>query len=413
MTETKFPSAFLKRRASGRIIAGHPWVYEGEIDRIEGKAAAGCEIDVRDNRGRFVGRGIYNPASSILVRIYSRAEGELLDEAFIHRRLCSALRRRASFLGCGGAREANPNDLLKCLPQACRLMWSEADLCPGLILDRYGDACVMQTLALGVERWKRMIADYLTGSLGFKLVVERNDVHSRRHEGLDQVKGILAGEDPVVRNVIVGSALMEIDLLEGQKTGAYLDQVDNYQFIKAIAGGRRVLDAFCYQGGFALHAALGGAASVIAVDLSESALQTAKRNAILNGVEGRIEWRCANIFDMLHASAKEGVVFDLIVLDPPSFTRSRDRIPDAARGYKEINLRALSMLGEGGLLATFCCSHHVDSAVFRDLVLDAAFDARKRLLLRQVFSQAQDHPIVPAVPETEYLKGFLFEVMAD
>jgi len=407
------PAAFLKRRAAGRIAAGHPWLYKGEIERIEGGAATGCEIDVRDEGGRFVGRGIYNGASSISVRIFSRVEGEALDEAFLERRLRGALRRRASLFGVRDVDPDNQQDLLRRLPETCRLVWSEADLCPGLVIDRYGDACVIQTLSIGVERWKGLLTDLLVRRFGFRLVVERNDVPVRRREGLDQVKGILTGDGPAVRRVRVGSAVMEIDLMEGQKTGAYLDQVESYGIIRDEAGGRRVLDAFCYQGAFAIHAALGGAESVLAVDMSEEALNAARRNAEINGVVSRITWKCANVFDFLHAAAKEGGTYDLIVLDPPSFTRSKDRVPEAARGYKEINLRALSMLREGGLLATFCCSHHVDADVFRGIALDAAFDAGKQLLLRRVFRQAPDHPILPAVPETEYLKGFLFEVMPD
>jgi 23S rRNA (cytosine1962-C5)-methyltransferase len=240
--------------------------------------------------------------------------------------------------------------------------------------------------------------------------MERNDVPSREFEGLLPQKGWLVGSGEARRVVALGLAKMDVDLLEGQKTGEYLDQIANQMSVGALAKGRRVLDCFTYHGGFALHAALNGAASVEAVDISENAIAMCRRNAELNG-PAKVTWLAANVFDDLNARVKARAQFDLVVLDPPSFTRSRAKLEEALRGYKEINLRAFKLLSPGGLLATFCCSHHVDGETFRAVVLDAAFDAHKILRLRGVFGQPPDHPIIPAIPETEYLKGYLFEVV--
>ena len=241
-------------------------------------------------------------------------------------------------------------------------------------------------------------------------IVERNDVSSRAFEGLPLQKGFLFGEPNPVRAIGMGEAKFEVDLLQGQKTGAYLDQIANQQLVGRLARGRRVLDCFTYQGGFALHAALAGAAHVEAWDVSEDAVRACRRNAELNGAS-QVVWKTANVFDELKTIQRANRGFDLIILDPPSFTRSREKLQDALRGYKEIHLRALQLLAPGGLLATFCCSHHVDAETFRAVILDAAFDAHKLLRLRQILSQSPDHPIIPAIPETEYLKGFLFQIV--
>ena len=390
--------AFLKERCLGRIFAGHPWVYESDIQRFDKPPADGGEIIARTVTGGFISAGFYNSKSKIPIRLYSRTKGEKLDEAFFRSRLKAAMALRLQVSG------------LSACPSTFRVVWSEADFLPGLIVDRYEDAWVIQTLTLAMDQRKDMIVSLLQELFGAKAIVERNDVPSREHEGLPLKKGWLVGTGDSKRVVTLGRGRFEVDLLAGQKTGEYLDQVANQMAVGALTNGRKVLDCFSYHGGFAIQAALNGAASVHAVDISEDAVAIGRRNAELNGL-AQVTWKAANVFDDLNARVKAGEAFDVVVLDPPSFTKSRARLEEALRGYKEINLRAFKLLPPGGLLATFGCSHHVDVETFRAVVLDAAFDAHKILRLRGVFGQPADHPVIPAIPETEYLKGFLFEVV--
>jgi len=387
--------AFLKDQSLGRILAGHPWVYTKDILKVEKAPEDGGEIVVRRQDGGYVATGFYNSKSRIPVRIFSRAK-EHLDDALLARRIQEAHALRQKW--CGDK-----------LPEAYRAIWSEADFLPGLIVDRYGDATVFQTLTLGMEQRKKEIVRSLRDLFSPTTLIERNDVGSREYEGLTQTKQLLFGEASV-KSVVMGKVRMEIDLVEGQKTGSYLDQIANHVAVGEISRGRRVLDCFTYHGGFALHAAKAGAASVEAWDISEPAIEACRRNSKLNDLPS-IQWKAVNVFDELNARQKSHAPYDLIVLDPPSFTRSRAKLDDALRGYKEIHLRALKLLPPGGLLATFCCSHHVDAETFRAVVLDAAFDARKMLRWRRAYFQSWDHPVLPAIPETEYLKGFLFEVV--
>ncbi len=397
-------NAFLRERSLGRIMSGHPWVYASDILRTDGGVEDGAEVTVRSAQGVLVGTGFANSKSKIPVRIFSR-KAEELDKVFFRRRILAARDWRRSAVVSSGLPLAADG-----LPEGCRLFWSEADFLPGLIVDRYGDALVIQTLTLGLDQRREILLDLLQEIFQPSLMVERNDAPSRQFEGLPPRKGIVRGEGSPVREVRLGWIKLEVDLLEGHKTASYLDQVENHVRIGELAKGLRVLDCFSYQGGFALHAAKGGAARVEAVDLSETALATARRNGERNALPD-VEWKTANVFDDLNARLRAKENFDLVVLDPPSFTRTRERLPEALRGYKEIHLKALRLLGPGGLLATFCCSHHVSAETFRAVALDAAFDAHRTLRLVRAFPQAADHPIIPAIPETEYLKGFLFQVV--
>jgi len=431
--------AFLKERSLGRIVAGHPWVYESDLAGLEKAPADGGEITVRTENGRYVGDGFYNSRSRIPIRVFSRSK-ESLDEAFFRKRILEAKALRENWHDVEGE---SRNDLLPAtpavdrdspveagrpgplrrqataptfsgpsLPPACRLVWSEADFLPGLIVDCYGDALVVQTLTLALDQRKDVMVELLKEIYQPSMIVERNDVSSRAFEGLPLQKSILWGEQNSVRRVVMGGVEFEIDLIQGQKTGAYLDQIANQQQVEQLARGKRVLDCFAYHGGFALHTALGGASHIEAWDVSEEAVRVCRRNTELNPtIAGQVIWKTANAFDEFKVVQRANRRFDLIILDPPSFTRSREKLSDALRGYKEIHLRALQLLDPGGLLATFCCSHHVDAETFRAVILDAAFDARKLLRLRQTFSQSCDHPIIPAIPETEYLKGFLFQIV--
>ncbi len=289
-------------------------------------------------------------------------------------------------------------------------MWSESDALPGLIVDRYGDHLVLQTLTLAMDMRRDLIVAALIETLKPTSIVERNDAPVRIAEGLEQRVSVLHGEAPAPFALNIGGLDFEMDLMRGQKTGFYLDQVDSYAAVARHANGRRVLDCFANQGAFALACAKAGAASVLAVEISEDACGNIRGNAARNGLA--VDVRAENAFDFLKAadSGGERAPFDLIILDPPSFTRSKGKLEDALRGYKEIHLRALKLLAPDGMLATFCCSHHVSREHFLGTINDATVDAKRTLRQIATFSQAADHPIIPTLPETEYLKGFLFEL---
>lgn len=388
------PSVILKTGKERRLIAGHCWVYAGEIAKITGDPTDGDVVDIRDHKERFLGRGLLNRHSVITVRRFTMQKEEF-DKAFLRQRIEAALEYR---------RERGVGD-------AFRLVFSEADLLPGLIVDKYGDYLVLQALTLGIDRRKPQIVELLRAMLEPKAIVERSDVPTRKLEGLEETKGVLVGETDGWTRLQLPEFSIEVNLLEDQKTGFFLDQRINYAEVGQLCAGARVLDCFSYHGAFALAAAKAGAESVEAVETSESAVARARKNAELNGLTGKIEFICANAFDVLKKYDSEKRQFDVIVLDPPSFTRTKQNVGDALRGYKEINLRALKTLSAGGVLATFSCSHHIGSELFKAVVLDAAADARKTLRLLKFLTQSPDHPILPAIPETEYLKGFLLQVV--
>lgn len=380
-------------RPRARLFHGHDWVHDNEVLKVTGSPADGDVIGLKDQRDRFLGSAIYNSRSKIPARRFSRQKQDL-DADFFLRRLRMAAEYR---------------DRLGIDPAARREVWSESDGLPGLIIDRYGDCAVLQTLTLAMDRRKELIADALVEVTGARCVIERNDAPVRRAEGLELHTGVLRGEAPEPFEVRLGGARFQIALPGGQKTGLYLDQADNYGLVAAHAKGRRVLDCFSNQGGFALACALAGAKEVTAVDISAEACAAIHNNAKRNGVD--VSALEANAFDWLKESSACETEFDLVVLDPPTFTRDRSRLNDALRGYKEIHLRAASLLGNGGLLATFCCSHHVPGPVFLEAILDAMVDARRTVRVREHYFQRADHPVVLGLPESSYLKGFLLEMM--
>ena len=370
----------IKPRA--RIFHGHDWVYSTEILKAYGDPQPGETVTLKDGKDRLLGSAIYNPQSQIVARRFSRRRQDL-DVDFFRRRISQAI----------AYRERRGVDV-----RLCRLVWSESDGLPGVIVDRYGDALVVQTLTLAMDRRKSLLVDVLVSPV-------------RRAEGMETVSGLLYGALPEGGVSFETNGLhFSPDLLAGQKTGFYLDQVDNYQAVAAVARGRRVLDCFTNQGAFALACARAGAQSVAAVEISAEAIATARRNGERNGLTG-IQWQESNVFDLLPAEERRGAQYDLIILDPPSFTKSKNRLDDALRGYKEIHLRALKLLADDGLLATFCCSHHVNQTDFRGMIVDAAVDAKRNVRQLARYSQSADHPIVPTLPETEYLQGYLFEAM--
>jgi 23S rRNA (cytosine1962-C5)-methyltransferase len=374
-----------------RIFHGHDWVYSSEVQKIFGKPEPGEVISLKDFRDRPLGTAIYNPDSQIVARRISRRKQEL-DAEFFDRRLRRALALRGSM--------AFPEPVY-------RLAWSEADGLPGVVIDRYGDCLVLQTLTLAMDRRRDLIVDALRGIFGEVTVIERNDSSIRKAEGLEPRTGILAGSWNGPLTLTINGLVQEIDLMEGQKTGLYLDQLDNYAAVGAMAKGKHVLDCFCNQGGFALHAARGGAASVLALDISGAAVEATRANAARNGLT--LEAQEANVFDFLKAAEAEERKYDLVILDPPSFTKSRKAVGDALRGYKEIHLRALKLLGPDGILSTYCCSHHVSEREFSDIIAEASVDAKRTLRVVSRHTQRRDHPVILTLPETAYLKGWTFQ----
>jgi 23S rRNA (cytosine1962-C5)-methyltransferase len=386
-------SAALVINPRSRIFHGHEWIYSSEIKAIQGEAEPGGVVSLKDVKGRPMGSAIYNPKSQIVARRFSYRKQDL-DYEFFLRRIDRAINYRHSLP----------------LDQAlCRLVWSESDGLPGLIVDRYGDYLVIQTNTLAMAQRQDLIVDALKELLKPKCIIERNDSPIRKAEGLEMTKSVLFGETPLAFRVLSNGLHFSVDLMEGQKTGLYLDQLDNYAHVAKLAKGRRVLDCFTNQGGFAQACALAGAKEVVAVDVSESAIVSTLQNAKDAGV--RITARAENCFDFLKAAEKREEKYDLIILDPPSFTKSKMTLGDAMRGYKEIHLRALKMLEPGGILASFTCSHHVNAGEFRVMIMGAAVDTKRTLRVRQMFTQRADHPILTGIPETEYLRGGAYEVL--
>lgn len=390
------PCVVLAPNLRHRVLEGHLWIYRSEIQPVADPIVDGDTVDVVDVQHRFIGRGYYNSLSQIVVRVLAREPVDL-DEAFFRRRLEQALAYRER--RCPGR-------------AARRLVHSEADLLPGLIVDQYGDFLVLQTTTLGMDRLKPLWVRLLKERLAPRAIIERNDTAVRRLEGLPAQQGVLAGATDGLVRVCVGKAEFVCNLFDPHKTGLYLDQQENYERVAGMVGpGMRVLDVFCHQAGFAIHALLAGAAEALAVDSSESSLALARQSAEYSGVGNRIQWVAENAFDVLRKYQKEGRLFDLVILDPPSFTRTRKAVSEARRGYKEIHVRALRLLAPGGCLATFCCSHHVSAGLFHDIILEAARDVGVILRRDLILGAGADHPVLPALPETEYLKGYGMTVL--
>ncbi len=386
------PTLSIQPRA--RIYHGHVWVYATEIKGRFGEPKPGDVVQLQDARGKPMGSAIYNPQSQISARLFSYRRQDL-DLDFFKRRIERALKVRT---------DAGVDT------QLCRVVWSESDGLPGVVVDRYGDHLVLQTLTLAMAMRQELIVQALCEVLAPKSIVQRNEGGVRKAEGLEQIKGVIHGECPAPFVVRHQGSAFHVDVIEGQKTGLYLDQLDNYQHVAALAKGRRVLDCFSNQGGFAQACSLAGASEVTAVDISESATAVAKENAVISGA--KVNFIAANCFDFLKHQESSGATYDLIILDPPSFTKTKASVKDAMRGYKEIHLRALKMLQPGGIMATFSCSHHVSTGEFHESISDAAVDARKTLRRVAIYGQRPDHPILATIPETEYLVGYAYEVIA-
>ena len=383
----------LRKTRETRVRGGHPWIYASEIEKVEGTFENGDIVDVADYRGKFIGRGFYNPQSQISLRILTRND-EPCDRDFFARRIQEAWDYRR----------------LLCDPMSCRLIYSESDFLPGLVVDKFADVLVLQSLSLGIERLKDMICDLLMEIVQPAGIWERSDVPVRRLEGLEQTTGLLRGEVPDEVEMVENGIRFLVDVKRGQKTGFFLDQKQNRATLEPLCRDARVLDCFCHNGSFSLHAAKYGASSVLGVDISEEALEVARRNAALNGYDN-VTFEAHNCFDLLHELTDAGEKFDLVILDPPAFTKNKAAVQSAIRGYKEINLRGLKLVRPGGFLVTCSCSQHMLPEMFQDVINQAARDAKKRIRLVEYRTQGYDHPILPQSVETKYLKTMIIQVM--
>ena len=408
-TTRSYPAYTVTKKAELSIVQGHPWVYADEItDAPETQPENGALVDVLSQKGRYLGTGFLSLASKIRVRLLSRNANDTFDEAFWQRRFEYAWAYRKTVL--------RPEDLT-----CCRVIFGEADQMPGLTVDRFGTVLVAQILSVGMEVRKEQLLPLLARVLradGQQIdgIYQRNDAALRDKEGLEQGKAWLEipGEQhpaSTETEICENGVYYNVDFENGQKTGFFLDQKFNRRAVANIARGKTVLDCFTHTGSFALNAALGGAAHVTAVDVSESAVEMARRNAARNGLEDRMDFVCEDVFDLLPRLEREGSPYDFIILDPPAFTKARRTAQNAMRGYKEINYRAMRLLPRGGYLATASCSHFASEAMFIKMLHAAAHDAGRQLRQIEVRQQAPDHPILWNVEETDYLKFFLFQVV--
>lgn len=374
---------------------GFPWVYTDEINGYDGEYTNGDCIEVYNFKGDFIGKGYVNDQSKIAIRILTHDKDEIIDENFFRKRMLSAYEYRKNIIDTS----------------SCRLVFSEADFLPGLIIDKYEDYYVLQSLTLGMEKYKSIIVKILVEDFNAKGVYERSDVATRELEGLEKTKGFLTAPFDTVIQIVENGVKYYVDIENGQKTGFFLDQKENRKAIHRICKDAEVLDCFTHTGSFALNAAVSGAKSVLGIDVSKHAVEFARKNAELNGLSDRVKFECHNAFDILKEWSSIGKKYDVVILDPPAFTKSKNAISGAKRGYKEINLRGIKMIKKGGYLVTCSCSHYMSEELFKKAIIQAASDDKR--VLRQVDfkTQAPDHPILFNFNESYYLKFFIFQVL--
>lgn len=390
------PVIILKQKAERRIQGGHLWIFDDETEKPPDEFVAGSLVKVVNSRGRSLGVGIANPNSTIYVRLLL-SDTENLSSEFFTERIAQAKKRRELLLPAG--------------EETYRAVFGESDLLPGLIVDKYDDYFAVQTFSVGMDSAKNAIVEAIrTVFPSVKGIVEKNETRMRQLEGLPAVEGVLWGEIPDVINTSENGLKLGIDVLGGQKTGYFLDQRPNRAEVRRLAFGRRVLDCFTNQGGFALNAALGGATSVTGVDISQNAVEICRRNATLNNI-AVADFIKSDAFDFLKSQAKSGERYDMIILDPPAFTKSKKNIAQAARGYAEINRLAMKMLPPGGLLATASCSHHISEEYFIEIIRQQAASLYRRMRFAYRGMQSPDHPALLGMPETRYLKFLIFEMV--
>lgn len=378
-----------------KLLQGHPWVYGNEIERVEGEIEDGGLVTVVDFRGRYMGTGFYNSKSLITVRLLTHRQEEITDE-LIASRVKAACDYRRFVMNRPGT-------------DSCRLIYGEADRLPGVIADRFGGVIVLQVLALGMERFTQTIADALLACEKPDCLLLQNDDAIRRKEGMECFTRVLYGTLPEENIIHENGVKLAVDVLGGQKTGYFLDQKDNHLFVRQFCKDARVLDCFSYIGAFALNAAAAGAKEVTAADISEAAVQLIEKNAALNGAD--ITAVCANCFDFLRAQVKAGEKYDVVVLDPPAFTKAHANMASACRGYKEIALSAMRLLPAGGVLATHSCSYHMPEEVFVNTVLSAAQDLHRQVRVITLRRQDIDHPVLAGYPESHYLKSLWLQML--
>lgn len=391
------------KKGEGRTLkAGGMWVYDNEIASVAGSFDNGDVVEVRDFDGYCMGCGFINTRSRITVRMLSRRKDTVIDDAFIERRVRDAWNYRRETVDTS----------------SCRIIFGEADFLPGIVVDKFSDVLVVESLALGIDRWKLTIVKTLKKILAeegihIRGVYERSDAKVRLQEGMERSKGFL-GEPFDTRVEIVENGVRYIvDVEDGQKTGFFLDQKNNRAAIQRLCRGKRVLDCFTHTGSFALNAGIAGAAEVLGVDASQLAVDQAKENARLNGLEDRVKFRCADVFELLPELEEAGEKYDVVILDPPAFTKSRNSVKNAVKGYREINLRGMKLVRDGGFLATCSCSHFMEPDLFAKTIREAAAGAHKRLRQVEFRTQSCDHPILWAADQSYYLKFYIFQVCCE
>ena len=392
-------SVYIKKGQGRALKAGGLWIYDNEIDRTEGEFENGDMVNVFDFDGYPLGCGFINPRSTITIRMMSRKPHTVVDEDFIEMRVRNAWEYRKSTVDTG----------------SCRLVFGEADFLPGIVIDKFSDVLVVESLALGIDRWKPVILEKLKkvlaeDGISIRGVYERSDARVRLQEGMERFKGFIGDSFDTKVEIVENGVRYMVDVQDGQKTGFFLDQKYNRRAVARLAAGHTVLDCFTHTGSFALNAAKGGAARVTAADISAEAIAMAQRNAQRNNLTN-MDFLCEDTFELLPRLEKEGHPYDFIILDPPAFTKARRTVENAMRGYKEINYRAMKLLPRGGYLATASCSHFATEELFIKMLHAAAKDAHRQLRQIEVKQQAPDHPILWGVPETNYLKFFLFQVI--
>mgnify|MGYP002550905895 FL=1 len=393
-------AAVILKKGEGRTLkAGGAWIFDNEIDKVEGTPEDGSLVEVRDFDGYGMGTGFYNSRSKIRVRMMSRKAGQPIDRDFLRMRVQNAWDYRKKTVDTS----------------SCRIIFGEADFLPGLVVDKFSDVLVVQSLALGIDRMKEEILSLLVEVLradGVEIrgIYERSDAKVREQEGLPRQKGFIGAEFPTRVQIVENGVRYEVDVEDGQKTGFFLDQKYNRLAIQRLCRDARVLDCFTHTGSFALNAGIAGASSVLGVDASQLAVDQARINAELNGLSDRVQFQCGDVFDLLPELERQGEQFDVVILDPPAFAKSRASVKNATRGYRDINLRGMKLVRDGGYLATCSCSHFMTYELFTQTIAQAARSAHVRLRQVEYRTQAPDHPILWAADESYYLKFYIFQV---
>ena len=391
------------KKGEGRTIkAGGMWIYDNEIDSVAGGFENGDVVEVRDFDGYCMGKGFINTQSRITVRMLSRKKDTVIDEAFIRQRVRDAWEYRRETIDTS----------------SCRVIFGEADFLPGIVVDKFSDVLVVESLALGIDRWKKVIVEALKeilaqDGIAVRGVYERSDAKVRLQEGMERSKGFIGAPFDTKVEIRENGVRYMVDVEDGQKTGFFLDQKNNRAAIHRLCRGKRVLDCFTHTGSFALNAGIAGAASVLGVDASRLAVEQAEENAALNGLQDRVKFRCADVFELLPLLEAQGERYDVVILDPPAFTKSRNSVKNAVKGYREINLRGLRLVRDGGYLATCSCSHFMEPELFARTIREAAAGAHRRLRQVEFRTQGPDHPILWAADQSYYLKFYIFQVVTE